>query len=86
MASLGLTPHRDVAMGLLAFDFSSLDKRQGDLAARELDLYLDWTVGQFTISPLIGLYKPRKSAEQGGSQQGSDDLNLYSQMVVSFAF
>ncbi|OLS60180.1 hypothetical protein PSEMO_49560 [Pseudomonas putida] len=86
MASLGLTPHPDVAMGVLFFDFSSLDKRQGDLAAQEVDLYLDWTVRQFTVSPLIGLYKPEKSAEQGGSQQGSDDLNLYSQMVISFAF
>ena len=73
-------------MGVLLFDFNTLDRSQGDLAARELDLYVDWTVGHFTVSPLVGLYKPKKSAEEGGAQQGSDDLNLYSQLVISFAF
>ncbi|SDB10672.1 MULTISPECIES: hypothetical protein [unclassified Pseudomonas] len=86
MVSLGLTPHPDVAMGVLLFDFNTLDPAQGNLDAKELDLYLDWTLGQFTVSPLVGLYKPKKSAEEGGSQQGSDDLNLYSQLVISFAF
>ncbi len=86
MLSLGMTPHPDVAMGVLYFDFNTLDRAQGDLDATELDLYVDWTVGHFTVSPLVGLYKPKKSAEEGGSQQGSDDLNLYSQLVVSFAF
>ncbi|WP_328326095.1 hypothetical protein [Pseudomonas guariconensis] len=86
MLSLGLNPHPDLAMGVLYFDFNTLDRTQGDLDAKELDLYVDWTVGHFTVSPLIGLYKPKKSAEEGGSQQGSDDLNLYSQLVVSFAF
>lgn len=86
MLSLGLTPRPDVAMGLLYFDFDTLDRSQGDLRGKELDLYLDWTVGHFTISPLVGLYQPEKSDAEGGSQQGSDDLNLYSQLVVSFGF
>ena len=73
-------------MGLLYFDFDTLDRSQGDLRGKELDLYLDWTVGHFTISPLVGLYQPEKSDAEGGSQQGSDDLNLYSQLVVSFGF
>lgn len=86
MFSLGLTPHADVALGALYFDFDTLDRRQGDLRGKELDLYMDWTVGHFTISPLVGFYQPKKSAEQGGSQLGSNDLNLYSQLVVAFTF
>ncbi|MVW85785.1 hypothetical protein EI969_07500 [Pseudomonas sp. PB101] len=89
MLSLGLTPGPDVVMGVLYFDFDTLaplNPRTGDLSGKEVDVYMDWTVGYFTISPLVGLYRPEKNAAEGGSQQGSDDLNLYSQLVVSFGF
>ncbi|NBA96272.1 hypothetical protein GUY40_15155 [Pseudomonas sp. R5(2019)] len=87
MLRLEAKPHRNVAVGALLFDFNTLDNRQGDLSARELDLYVDVNFDNgLTISPLIGLYKPDKSAEQGGSQLGSRDLNLYSQLVVTYGF
>lgn len=80
-------PLRTITVGALMYDFNTLDHRQGDLSARELDLYVDVSFDNgLTVSPLLGLYKPDNSAEQGGSQQGSDDLNLYSQLVFTYAF
>ena len=87
MAELQLHPTANLTLGALAYSFRSLDKRQGDLDASEVDAYVDWSVGEnWVISPLVGLYKPKKSAEQGGSQLGNDNLNVYSQLVVAFHF
>lgn len=87
MARLDLHPSDRLTVGAVAYSFRTLDKRQGDLDAEEVDAYLDWEVDEhWVISPLVGLYKPKKSAEQGGSQLGNDNVNLYSQLVVAFHF
>ena len=40
----------------------------------------------FGRAPLLGLYKPNKSAENGGNQIGGNGTNVYSQLVVAVPF
>ena len=74
-------------MGVLYFNFQTRNKSLGNLDANEVDIYAVWAINDHvTISPLVGLYDPEKSAEEGGIQLGSSDTSLYAQatMVVSF--
>ena len=74
-------------MGLQLFDFASIDRSQGDFSGNEVDLYLEWQAHpKLTIMPLVGVYKPKKSAEQGGSQLAGNGRNVYSQLIFSSSF
>lgn len=80
-------PNKALTLGALFYDFNSDNKAAGNLDGRELDLFLAWTVNEaLTISPLLGFYQPDEAAEQGGIQLGSDDLNIYGQMVLLLEF
>ncbi|MFZ5961269.1 hypothetical protein ACOXVJ_27550 [Pseudomonas knackmussii] len=82
-----VNPADNVDIGLQWFDFHTLDNDLGNFSGRELDLYADWIVSpNLTITPLIGVYQPKKSAEDGGTQIGSNDSNLYSQLIFSTTF
>ncbi|WP_437882414.1 hypothetical protein [Pseudomonas sp. LRF_L74] len=85
---LKATPLESVTVGALYFDFSTLhDRRDLNLNARELDLYVDWAVNEhLIISPLIGLYKPEKDSATGGNQVGGNGTNVYSQLTVAVPF
>lgn len=84
---LQLTPSETLTLGVLYFDFSSLDKGAENLAARELNVYADWVVKDYLIvSPLLGWYKPEQDDTSGGSQAGGKGANLYSQLVVAVPF
>lgn len=80
------TPLENLTLGALYFDFDTLDTDLGDMSGSEFDLYAEWMVNDhLMISPLLGLYQPERSAAEGGTQLGSDDKNLYSQlMFVTF--
>ncbi|MCC4309051.1 alginate export family protein [Alcanivorax marinus] len=86
--ALGATPRENLSIGLLAYDFATLDQDAGvNLDAREFDLYAEWGVtANLAIIPLIGLYQPDASADDGGTQLGGDDDNLYTQLIVAFGF
>lgn len=84
---LKATPVEKVTVGALYFDFDPIDRDLGNLSGRELDLYAEWAVNEhLMISPVIGLYKPDHSADQGGLQLGSDDTNTYLQLIVGTFF
>lgn len=84
---LKATPRDDLTLGALFFDFDTLDRDLGNLSGQELDLYLEWTVNEhLIISPLVGLYKPERSASEGGLQLGNDDTNTYLQLTVATFF
>ncbi len=85
---LKVKPREDLTLGALYFDFSTLGRRsQLNLDARELDLYAEWAVSEHLIvSPLVGLYQPRKSAENGGNQVGGNGTNVYSQLLLIMPF
>ncbi|MCY1381492.1 hypothetical protein D9M68_680830 [compost metagenome] len=82
-----VSPLENLSFGALLFDFNTLDKDLGNTDGRELDLYAEWgATPNLMVMPLIGLYQPDRSAEQGGTQLGNDDTNLYSQLVFAFMF
>ncbi|MFV3382126.1 hypothetical protein [Pseudomonas sp. NY15354] len=85
---LKATPREDLTVGALFFDFDTVRTRDTlNLDAQELDLYLEWAVNDhLIISPLVGLYKPRKDESNGGNQVGGNGTNVYSQLTVAVPF
>jgi hypothetical protein len=82
-----VSPLENLSLGALWFDFNTLDRDLGNTDGQELDLYAEWAVSDnLIVMPLVGLYKPDRSAEEGGTQIGSDDQNLYSQLVFVTTF
>lgn len=85
--ALKAKPRENLTVGALYYDFATLDKDRGNLGGRELDLYLEWMVNDhWLISPLVGFYKPERSAEDGGVQLGSSDTSTYLQLLVGTFF
>ncbi|KJZ51439.1 hypothetical protein [Pseudomonas marginalis] len=85
---LKATPLENLTVGALYFDFNTLRKNDAlNLDARELDLYAEWAVNShLIISPLVGIYQPKKDADTGGNQVGGNGTNLYSQLTVAVPF
>jgi hypothetical protein len=85
---LKATPLENLTLGALYFDFNTLHKRSTlNLDARELDLYAEWAVSEhLIISPLVGLYQPKKDENTGGNQVGGHGTNVYSQLTVAVPF
>lgn len=85
---LTATPQEGLKLGVLYFDFDTLQTRGNlDTSGRELDLYAEWAVNDnLIITPLIGLYQPDKSLENGGAQGGGNGTNVYSQFTVVVPF
>lgn len=87
---LGLVakPLENLTLGALYFDFDTLHTRNAlNLGARELDLYVEWTVSpHLIVSPLVGLYQPKKDENTGGNQVGGNGTNLYSQVTLAMPF
>ncbi len=87
---LKATPMEGLTLGALYFDFSTLHDRDTiNRDARELDLYAEWAVSDhLIITPLVGLYQPKKSSDNGGigSQVGGNGTNVYTQLMVVVPF
>ena len=81
------SPLETVSLGLLWYDFNTLDKSLGNTDGNELDLYAQWCITpNLIVMPLVGLYQPDKSSEKGGTQLGNNDRNLYSQLILGITF
>ena len=85
---LKASPMEGLTLGALYFDFDTLHSRGNvDTSGRELDLYVEWAASDhLIITPLIGLYQPEKSLENGGVQSGGNGTNVYSQLTVAVPF
>lgn len=85
---LKATPLENLSVGALYFDFDTVRTRDTlNLDARELDFYAEWAVNEhLVISPLVGLYQPRKDDSTGGNQVGGNGTNVYSQLTVAVPF
>ncbi|WP_330215258.1 hypothetical protein [Pseudomonas sp. AM8] len=85
---LKATPLENLTIAALYFDFNTLRKHDAlNLDARELDLYAEWAVNShLIISPLVGIYQPKKDADSGGNQVGGNGTSLYSQLTVAVPF
>ncbi|KAF1053195.1 MAG: hypothetical protein GAK43_01529 [Stenotrophomonas maltophilia] len=86
--ALKANPLENLTLGALYFDFATLhDRHSLNLDARELDLYVEWAVNEhLIITPLVGLYDPKKSSDNGGNQSDGAGSNLYSQLTVAVPF
>lgn len=68
--------------GAMLYKFDTINKDVIDISGKELDIYGEWTVSEnLLVLPLVGFYKPDHSAENGGSQLGSDRTNVYAQLL-----
>lgn len=84
---LKLKASETVKLGAQVFDLKTLDTSNYDFSGRELDLYAEWTPSaHYYIAPMVGFYKPKKDAGEGGSQLGGDGLNTYLQLMVGIYF
>lgn len=85
---LKATPLDNLTVGALYFDFNTVRTRNSlNLNARELDVYVEWAANEhLIISPLVGLYQPRKDQSNGGNQVGGNGTNVYSQVTVAVPF
>ncbi|VVO95609.1 hypothetical protein PS903_02511 [Pseudomonas fluorescens] len=84
---LKVTPRENLTLGALYFNFDPIDRSLGNLGGREFDLYAELAVNEHVfISPVVGFYKPEKSANQGGLQLGGDDTNTYLQLIVGTSY
>jgi len=74
--------------GVIAYRFSTLDDiTQDNFDAWEVDGFVNFNpVKGLTITPVVGLYKPKRSADNGGAQQGGTDMNVYTQLVFEYVF
>jgi len=86
--ALKVKPVAPVTIGALFFDYTTLHKGDAlNLDGRELDLYAEWAVSEHLIvTPLVGLYKPKKDGSNGGNQVGGNGTNVYSQLTVAVPF
>ena len=67
--------------------WNTIDRNLGNTDGHEIDLYAEWHVNDhLSIMPLVGLFQPDKSADQGGTQLGNNDKNLYSQVIFATTF
>lgn len=85
--ALKVSPLENLSVGALWFDFNTLDRDLGNFDGRELDFYAEWAVSDnLIVMPVVGLYQPDHQANQGGTQLGNNDRNLYSQLVFVTQF
>lgn len=74
-------------LGVLAYQFDTIDKTKGDLDATEVDFFAAWSpTKNINVIPLVGLFKPKKDALQGGSQLGDRDTNTYAQLILQYVY
>lgn len=85
---LKVKPLENLTIGALFFDYRTLHTGQAlNLDGRETDIYAEWAVNEhLIITPLVGLYKPRKDQDNGGNQFGGNGTNVYSQLIVAVPF
>lgn len=86
--SLKWQPRENLTLKALYFDFHTLEDRETlNLDARELNLSAEWVVhDHLIVSPLVGLYKPRAHAGNGGNQSDDASTNVYTQLLFIVPF
>ncbi|MBA1245564.1 alginate export family protein [Pseudomonas japonica] len=87
---LTLTPADSVTLGVLAYRFETLSKTAGvfeNQDGNELDVYAMWQMNEhLSAIPLIGIYKPEKDIDNGGSQLDDSRTNVYAQLLFQAKF
>ncbi|MBM7062948.1 hypothetical protein JQX08_19705 [Pseudomonas sp. UL073] len=85
--SFKVSPLENLNFGAMYFNFDTIDRDLGNTDGHEIDLYAEWGATEnLMIMPVIGIYEPKKSAEEGGTQLGNNDRNVYTQLVFATMF
>lgn len=82
------SPLETLTLGVLMYKFDTLSSAGGlNQDATEVDLYAEWAVQEnLFVVPVIGLYNPKTDTNGGGTQLGSDDTNVYAQLILATSF
>lgn len=84
---LKVSPLENLNLGALYFNYDTIDRSLGNTDGHEVDLYAEWHVNDhLTVMPLVGIYQPDKSADNGGTQLGNNDRNVYAQLLFVTGF
>lgn len=74
-------------LGILGYQFNSLDKTIENLDGHEIDIFTVWSPTQhLNVMPLIGFYRPKKYALNGGTQMGGNGTNTYAQLLLQYVY
>lgn len=85
--SLQASVKENLHLGVLGYQFDTIDKSYGNLDGTEVDLFAVWSPTQnINVIPLVGFYKPKKDIDQGGSQLGDKDTNTYAQLLLQYVY
>jgi len=85
--TMKVSPLENLNVGAMYFNYDTIDRNLGNTDGHEVDLYAEWHVNDhLTVMPLVGIYQPDKSAEDGGTQLGNNDRNVYAQVVFATGF
>lgn len=84
---LDTQPAPTLTLGVALQSYRTLRDRQTlKLDARELNLFAEWTVHpHLIVAPMLGLYKPRQDATNGGNQNRRG-TNVYAQLLLIAPF
>jgi hypothetical protein len=84
---LKVSPMENLNLGALYFNYDTIDRNLGNTDGHEVDLYAEWHVNDhLTVMPLVGFYQPDKSFDNGGTQLGNNNQNVYGQLLFVTGF
>lgn len=88
MISVEAFPSEKLLLGANLYKFESIDtSSQPDYSGKELDLFAMYQVNQaLSLIPIVGIYKPEKSAENNGSQVGSTKTNIFAGLIAAITY
>ena len=85
--SLQASVKENLHLGVLGYQFDTIDKSEGNLDGTEIDLFAVWSPTQnINVIPLVGFYKPKKDFDHGGTQLGDKDANTYGQLLLQYVY
>lgn len=87
MAKLSVQPTSNLQLATYYSHFGNIPSGAPKLQGNEVDAYASWTVfDHYTLIPLVGYYKPKHSAADGGTQLGGNGPNIYSELLLFVSF
>jgi hypothetical protein len=88
MISVEAFPSEKLLLGANLYQIDTAEKSPAlNLSAKELDLFAMYQVNEaLAVIPVLAIYKPEKSAGNGGSQIGSTDTNVFAGIILSVTY
>lgn len=85
--SLQSSIKENLSLGILAYQFNTINKQSQNLDGHELDIFAIWSPYQgLSLIPLIGFYKPKHDINHDGTQSPDRQMNTYTQLIVQYVY